>query len=32
MWGFPIMILLLTVVFWITIAGANIPSAMLATC
>lgn len=30
-WGFPIMILLLAVVFWLTIAGANIPSAMLAT-
>lgn len=27
--GFPIMLLLLTAVFWITIAGANIPSAML---
>ncbi len=30
-WGFPIMILLLTAVFWITIQGANVPSAMLAT-
>jgi ferrous iron transport protein B len=30
-WGFPIMILLLTGVFWITIQGANIPSAFLAT-
>ena len=30
-WGFPIMILLLTIVFWITIQGANVPSAMLAT-
>jgi ferrous iron transport protein B len=30
-WGFPIMILMLTVVFWITIQGANVPSAMLAT-
>ncbi len=30
-WGFPIMILLLTVVFWITIQGANVPSALLAT-
>lgn len=28
-WGFPIMILLLMLVFWLTIAGANIPSAML---
>ncbi len=30
-WGFPLMILLLTVVFWITIQGANIPSGLLAT-
>lgn len=29
-WGFPIMLAMLAVVFWITIAGANIPSAMLA--
>lgn len=29
-WGFPLMILLFTLVFWITITGANIPSAMLA--
>jgi ferrous iron transport protein B len=29
--GFPIMIAMLMVVFWITIAGANIPSAMLAS-
>jgi ferrous iron transport protein B len=29
--GFPLMLLMLTVVFWITIAGANVPSAMLAT-
>ncbi len=29
-WGFPMMILLLTAVFWITIQGANVPSAMLA--
>jgi ferrous iron transport protein B len=28
--GFPIMLLLLTLVFWITIAGANIPSKLLA--
>ena len=28
-WGFPIMLLLLTMVFWLTIAGANVPSAML---
>jgi len=30
-WGFPIMILLFAVMFWITIAGANVPSAMLAS-
>ena len=29
--GFPIMLLMLTAVFWITISGANVPSAMLAT-
>ncbi len=29
--GFPIMFLMLAVVFWITIAGANVPSGMLAT-
>lgn len=29
-WGFPIMLGLLGVVFWLTIAGANVPSAMLA--
>jgi ferrous iron transport protein B len=28
--GLPIMLLLLTVVFWITIAGANVPSGMIA--
>lgn len=28
--GFPLMILLFTIVFWLTIAGANVPSAMLA--
>ncbi|MDH5233498.1 MAG: ferrous iron transport protein B [Gemmatimonadota bacterium] len=27
--GYPLMILMLGVVFWITIAGANVPSAML---
>ncbi|MCK5922515.1 MAG: ferrous iron transporter B [Methylococcales bacterium] len=31
LWGFPLMILLFTVVFWLTIAGANVPSQMLAT-
>ncbi|MBA2646723.1 MAG: ferrous iron transporter B [Pyrinomonadaceae bacterium] len=29
-WGFPAMILMMMVVFWLTIAGANVPSAMLA--
>ncbi len=29
--GFPIMLLLLTVVFWLTISGSNVPSSMLAT-
>ncbi|MCS6844561.1 MAG: ferrous iron transporter B [Caldilineales bacterium] len=28
-WGFPLMILLFTLVFWITISGANIPSQLL---
>ncbi len=28
--GFPMMLLLLTVVFWLTISGANVPSAWLA--
>jgi ferrous iron transport protein B len=30
-WGFPLMLLLLMVVFWLTISGANVPSSMLAT-
>ena len=30
-WGFPIMLLLFTLVFWLTIAGANVPSSWLAT-
>ncbi|MFC4078343.1 nucleoside recognition domain-containing protein [Salinithrix halophila] len=29
-WGYPIMFALLGAVFWITIAGANVPSSMLA--
>lgn len=29
--GFPVMLVILAVVFWLTIAGANVPSAMLAT-
>lgn len=28
-WGFPVMLLLFSLVFWITIAGANIPSRWL---
>jgi ferrous iron transport protein B len=28
--GFPLMFLMLAVVFWLTVAGANVPSAMLA--
>ena len=28
--GFPMMLLMLTVVFWVTIEGANVPSSMLA--
>jgi ferrous iron transport protein B len=31
LWGFPLMILLFAVVFWITISGANVPSGWLAT-
>jgi len=29
--GFPLMFLLLAVVFWLTVEGANVPSAMIAT-
>ncbi len=29
-WGLPFMALLLAVVFWVTISGANVPSALLA--
>jgi len=28
-WGFPLMLVLLTIVFWLTIAGANVPSSWL---
>ncbi len=28
-WGFPLMILMLTFVFWLTITGANLPSGVL---
>jgi ferrous iron transport protein B len=31
LWGFPLMIVLLMIVFWLTITGANVPSAMLST-
>lgn len=31
LWGFPIMFGILAVVFWVTIAGANIPSSLLAS-
>jgi len=30
-WGFPLMFLLFTLVFWLTISGANVPSSWLAT-
>ncbi len=30
LWGFPVMVLMLMGVFWLTISGANIPSQMLA--
>ena len=30
LWGFPLMLLLFTLVFWLTIEGANYPSSMLA--
>ncbi len=30
LFGFPLMLLMLTLVFWITISGANVPSGMLA--
>ncbi len=29
-WGFPLMLLILSVVLWLTIEGANVPSSMLA--
>ncbi len=31
LWGVPLMIGMLTAVFWVTIAGANVPSGMLAS-
>ena len=30
LWGFPLMVLMMMGIFWLTIAGANVPSAMLA--
>ncbi|MGD8552379.1 MAG: nucleoside recognition domain-containing protein, partial [Anaerolineales bacterium] len=30
-WGFPIMILLFTLIFWLTISGANVPSQMISS-
>ena len=30
-WGFPLMLLLFTLVFWLTISGANVPSSFLAS-
>lgn len=30
-WGFPIMIILLMIIFWLTISGANVPSSMLSS-
>ncbi len=30
-WGFPVMLLLFALMFWITIAGANVPSGWLAS-
>jgi ferrous iron transport protein B len=30
-WGFPVMLLMLTAVFWITVSGANVPSGMIAS-
>jgi ferrous iron transport protein B len=30
-WGFPLMLLMLMIVFWLTISGANVPSSILAT-
>ena len=29
-WGFPLMIALFTLMFWLTISGANVPSGMIA--
>jgi ferrous iron transport protein B len=31
LWGFPVMLLMLTGVLWLTISGANVPSELLAT-
>lgn len=31
MWGFPIMLLLFALMFWLTISGSNVPSGLLAS-
>ena len=31
LWGFPIMILMFTLIFWLTISGANVPSQMISS-
>jgi ferrous iron transport protein B len=31
LWGFPIMVLLFALMFWLTITGANLPSGMIAS-
>lgn len=30
-WGFPLMVFLFTLIFWITISGANVPSKLIAS-
>lgn len=30
-WGFPLMLLMLTIVFWLTISGANVPSQLISS-
>lgn len=30
-WGFPLMLLMLTLVFWLTISGANVPSQLISS-
>lgn len=31
LWGYPVMLILLTIILWITISGANYPSSLLAS-